>query len=493
MDLSNIPRTEQAQPIVFDRDLPPETLCAIAGVRPYTPDDIPFVGHRRKARERPCLRLRESETPGVPGRWYIEDRLDARAQRALGRSERVRESTGCGLLDRAGAAARFLAYVEDKRQRILACVRPQDIPLVAVFDAYREHLEFGAHNLTPATTRGYLMWLIPVVRLCGALMLGDVTPKMCKRYEKQRSQEIDRRYGTPIGLTEIGTLRQAVNHFQDGTPLNYNVRYYIPQRDTPPFQWLTRDEMARYLWACRGRIAVAITDADGNVVGHRWRVARDDDPSLTGPEGDRRVLRDREEIAKRRMEIRRVLLGIYSASRHRVLIEIEYDRACARAHLSFIENRLHRKARGARDTSKRRPTIPAVPKLSRFVLNWGRADAAPRPGRRRPTTILHRADGEPYKNGIGRKLLGRIAADACLDKPVNSHVFRHTTAMWLKIEGVAIMVASNFLGIDIETLTRHYGTWDELSMLQAIDALTGGRRQKEGLRKRRDAWEAWAA
>ncbi len=45
------------------------------------------------------------------------------------------------------------------------------------------------------------------------------------------------------------------------------------------------------------------------------------------------------------------------------------------------------------------------------------------------------------------------------------------------------MVASNFLGIDTETLTRHYGTWDELSMLQAIEALTGGQRQKAAVRR----------
>ncbi len=119
---------------------------------------------------------------------------------------------------------------------------------------------------------------------------------------------------------ELSTLRQAINHSQEGTPLNHHVRYYLPERDTPPFTWLTRDEVARYLWACRGRIAVEIKDPAGKVVGYRWRIARDDDSTLTGPEGDRCVLRDRDEIESRRMEARRVILGIYSASRHRLPI-----------------------------------------------------------------------------------------------------------------------------------------------------------------------------
>jgi len=97
--------------------------------------------------------------------------------------------------------------------------------------------------------------------------------------------------------------------------------------------------VVRYLWACRGRIAVEIKDGAGKVVGYRWKIARDDDPRLTGRKGDRRVLRDRGEIESRRMEARRVILGVYSAARHRVLIETGYAQDCAQAYV--VESALH--------------------------------------------------------------------------------------------------------------------------------------------------------
>ena len=478
-------------PIVFDRDLPPPVLAAIVGMRDYTLDSVPFFVKGETSTELPCLRLRESDSPGSLGYWTIEDRLDPRAMAALDRtSPRLREGTGFGQLQRRQAAKAFLAYVTDKRDRLLALVRPDEIPLVAVFENYRQHLESPARNRNQGTADSYLAKLVPVVEFWGALRIGDVTKKMGERFETWRRQQIDWRDGTLISYTEINlelsVLRQSINHFLDGTPMHINIRYYLPRRDTPAFKWLTRDEAARYLWACRGRIAVEIKDAVNKVVGHRWLIARDADPTLTGPEGDRRVLRSRREIAKRKMEARRFLLGVYTGSRHRVLIDTAYAGACAQAYMSHVEGAFHRRPQGPGGAShKRRPSIPVVPKLGRFMWNWAISDAVPQPGRQCPTTVVHQENGAPYVKGFNAGMIARVAADACMTKPLNSHTLRHTTALWLKIEGVSMMVAANFLGVTVENLVKHYDQWDELSMYEAIDALTAGTKQKEALKRQR--------
>lgn len=95
-------------------------------------------------------------------------------------------------------------------------------------------------------------------------------------------------------------------------------------------------------------------------------------------------------------------------------------------------------------------------------------------------------DGSPFcDGGPSAKLRKAILKDACIDKPINSHILRHTTAMWLKIEGVSIQVAANFLGCSTEVLEKHYVDWDMVSLFSAIDALTGGQKQKSGLKRMR--------
>ncbi len=491
----------QPKPIVFHPDLSDETMAKFTGVPTYTRDTIPFFGLADRVTQTPALKLRASDTPGAPGMWLIVDRLDEGQRIMLGEfTTRVRQSTGCREDDRDGAAAAFLAYVADKRARIAARLAPERLSLGAILLAYQEYLDSGAHTLAQAAVHAYQSQLVPVGEFFDRHPLGALTPLRLKDYEGwrrkqfvQRSRVKRRISKTEVGH-EIGTLRQAVNWFQWRTPLNVRIVWRLPKRDTPSVVWWTRAEMARYLWACRGRIAVVTRDENGVALAWRWRIARDDDPSLSGPEGDRRVLRPAAEIERRKAVARHALIGVYTSSRGRVLIDTAWKETAQAAYVSFLEGQVRRKPIGAADTNKRRPPVALGAKIDGLFLNWAVGDAFPNRWRTKLAShVLHLPDGRRCTEWHLSALRGRVLKDCGVDKPLNALIMRHTAAMWMKLEGVSAWIIGEFLGCGEDVVVQRYGARDDHSQFQAADALCQGRKQKAAARRLGQAMARGAA
>jgi hypothetical protein len=334
----------------------------------------------------------------------------------------------------------------------------------------------------------------------GSHPLGALTPLQMKGFETWRRKQTTRtsRRTNPVSKTEIGhelaAFRTAYYWFDEGTPLNLKIRWYLPKRDTPPVVWWKRDQFARYLWACSGRIAVVTRDEKGNELSFRWRVARDDDPSLTGPEGDRRVLRSAKVIERRKAAARHAIQGVYTSSRAKVLIETTWKEESQRAYVSFLEGQIRRKPIGARDTTKRRPPVALGAKVGRFTLNWAVDDAFPNAWRTRPAThVLHRPNGSACSEHFLAVLRNEVLKDCGVNKPFNSLVCRHTAAMWMKIEGVSAWIIGEFLGCGEDVVVKRYGARDDHSQFLAADALCQGRKQKAAARRLGQAFERGAA
>jgi hypothetical protein len=474
-------------------DLPVDVLVSLTGIAIPAFDAIRFYGADETVRGTPALKLRPSDGLGNLGKWTILDHLNARERQALGGAKRrVRQSTGCAEHDREGAGLAFIAYVQNKRSLLAARVAPDAIPVAAILMAYNSHLDHGDHTLSKSSVKAYQAAILPVMEYFGRAALGLVTSSRLKEYEdwrrmQQSPKHPDRRISTTEVGNEIATFRQAFNHFRDLTDLKYSVNWYIPARDTPDVIWWHRWEVARYLWACRGRIWIAITDENGVVIGGRWKIARDDDPTLVGPEGDRRVLRDAETIERRQAENRRVLTGINTASRHQVLVQTAWAEENGRPFVSFIENQVRRRPVGARQTNKRRPPVSLSDMMYRFLLNWAYRDSRPNAFRNRPaTTVLHTPDAAPCTESWLRKTRAGALKDSGIDKPLNSLILRHTAAMWLKVEGISPWLIAEFLGCGVDMVVERYGTFDEYTPTQTANALAHCRKQKLGARRVRE-------
>jgi integrase len=251
-------------------------------------------------------------------------------------------------------------------------------------------------------------------------------------------------------------------------------RASIPRLEKNAVAWLSRREVARLLWTCRGRV--------WNAQANRWKIRADDDPSLAGtPEGSLRVIDERFARGPGKAMGRLIRLGVYSGSRHFVLIGANFFDEETLAHFDLGSGVLHRRGTRVAETTKRSPEIMMPVKLVHWTENWSRE--AQETGIAR---VVHKSDGTPYAS-ISTYLWRRLCAAAGIDKRVTTHVLRHTCAMWLKLEGIPLDQAADYLGMTPKVLQQSYGKWDLRSTARPSAALNGcaGMKAAEAAMRRR--------
>ena len=256
-------------------------------------------------------------------------------------------------------------------------------------------------------------------------------------------------------------MRRAWNVYRKQRSINYAVRFYCPAPPKFQFVYLNRDQLSRYLWATRGRI--------WNSEKGRWRIARDDDPRLVGPEGARRVLRSPRAIAARRSMGRLILLGVYTGGRVGTLLATTYDDK-GRAHVDWDRGVLERRGRSEAETTKRRPSVLIMPKMLRNILNWARRD-----DEAGITHLIHKEDGTPYDRPFSCYRWRTLDEDAGCGVHVTAHTLRHTCAMLLKAGGVSLWASADFLGTTTKIMEDRYGDWDIETQREAVKALSSGK------------------
>ncbi len=450
--------------------LPEAYIDRILGTTRLGGGDVRFVRPGEAApKQGPYLHLRLPVGGRNGGTWYICDNTSPFERDVLGHDpRRHRRSTGFVEGEERQAADSLVLYAEIKRNALLGAVLPTQVSVATILRAYLHFLDGPGHNLSKSTVHSYKQYLVPLTMFFGGSRLGAIDAAKCGAYQAWRlSQDaapngyvprVPRKISPKTVACEVVLLKRTINVYKLTARLNLAMDIPIPRFSKPSVTWLVRGEAARYLWAMRGRI--------WNAEASRWRVTRDDDPSLTGPEGDLRVLRPRKVREHRRRIARIFLLGIYTGGRHTSLLQGTYAEA-DRASVDWVRGALDRRASHEQDNNKLRPSVLLAPKLARWIRNWARHDRA-----KGITHMIHRIDGEAYARRLASKHWRQIDADAGVGKHVTVHALRHTCAMWLKGEGVSIWAAANFLGCSIKVLENHYGTWDMHSQVEAVAALS---------------------
>ena len=459
-------------PITHRSPLSQGTLLRSLGIEQITRPDqvrIVFPGEAGPTYG-PFLRFRPAFGNG--GTYYIEDRLSVVEARVLGVAPyRYRATTGCKEHEQDRAIQVFLTYVEMKAQRQLGILTPVHIEWASAMLYFLEFLDEGGMGLTAATIKGYRTHLRSLAAFFGDQKIGEYDYKRSNDYiewrtaqpvQNRRNRDGSVRYvSRKMACEELSTLRRLWNVYEDHKQVNYHVSVHVPTVDKPDFEYLMRDALARYFWAIRGRI--------WNVEADRWRIARDDDPSLTGPDGDRRVLRSARALAARKSMGRLFILGVYTGGRVGSLLATSYGLR-NQAHVDWRKGVINRRGPVETETSKRRPAVIMIPKVLRFVENWARRDAE-----RGITHLIHKEDGSPYHRSFSPYRWRMLDVDAGLGMHVTAHTLRHTCAMMLKAGNVSLWTAADFLGTTTRVLEERYGTWDTETQRAAANALSSGK------------------
>lgn len=379
-------------------------------------------------------------------------------------------STGFGpdrLVEAEQSLAAYIASRPEpgqKGQRL----NPYALPIGTLICAYAEGPALAAPE--PASVKARLERLLEFL---GDETVGDIEPARCDDYVKWRTRQPVRSFKNPAlarrvdpqtARRELEELQIAISWYdRDVQALTQLPRFRFPEKNHVARDALERGQAARFLQAARGRRYIG----DG-----RWRPLS-------------------KSAASNRAHIRRqFIMGLYTGSRPSVLTELRWKVSDHHAYLDLEGGMLHRRGRRAPEPrNKRRPPAPIPTRLLGHLRRWKRIDDRTNVVRQLNgldpiETVVHHG-GEALSGPI-RTSYENIARDAQLTVSPTPHWLRHTCASWLIRSGMDIALVSEFLGVSIRILVKHYGHLrpdyvDELNA--AINQ--GSRQRREGVRSNR--------
>jgi len=287
--------------------------------------------------------------------------------------------TGCAESDRHGAETRLAAYLGQKH----VPQRGQN-PLIAdILLAYAsEHLPHTrAAKNTAYNVSSLSAWWTDK-------RLSDVTARNCRAFAAGRTPAAARR--------DLETLRAAIGYWhREYGPLSILPAVVMPPKSEPREDWLTRDKVAKLLWAAR-----------------------------------------RVEHLKRF-----IILGYHTGRRAGAILSLQWD------WIDFAHRRMRMRGYGkAESKTKRSPPKRLRMSTLRFLQRWHKMDG------NRGKFVVH-------YNGKKVTKLRRSWDRACREAGITAtpHTLRHSRATWLMQEGIDPWQASGDLGMSLETLQRVYG------------------------------------
>jgi hypothetical protein len=189
--------------------------------------------------------------------------------------------------------------------------------------------------------------------------LADINGPLCREYaEAQNTDTMARR--------DLEELRAAINHHRREGLHDRLISVVAPPRRPSRERWLTRSEAARLIWAA-----------------WRFREVRDGRPTSKRP---------RRHIAHF------ILVALYTGSRASVVSQAALQPEPGRPYVDLDHGMLYRRPAGAKESNKRRPTIPLPEALIAHLRRWKRAGHRYR-GMGRPPGPEDRHNLSPYRQG----------------------------------------------------------------------------------------------
>ena len=382
------------------------------------------------------------------------------------------ESTFLQRTQRAEAAARLHYYILRKTGFEAGLVNPRKMPVIDAIDNFRRARRPGPD--TP--NRRDLAWKTELTRLAtltaffGDDTFEDLTSDRIKSFTEWRCSLPDARYRPDVtgarttgGVTsssDLSILRQAIDLLAEEKDMSWKPRIHVPRKNNARKRHLKRAELARMLWAVRGRIWDRVKGG--------WKTETVIDE--TGRSVERRVIRPEETRQKRRILARFIALGYYTGTRHSATLALRWIGSSDQGCIDVEGRIIHRRGFGT-DPSEGKPQHSSAisPKICGMMRRWRNDDMD-----RGIEHVIHQPDGSSYQWRV-RFGWDAMVADAGLGKDVLAHVLRHTAATHLRVMGVGVMAMADLLGMNPQTAMTHYAHWTIEGQDQAADALAYGK------------------
>jgi integrase len=343
-------------------------------------------------------------------------------------------STGCGPDARRAAERKLAEYIAAKHNPTPERVRrASEVPLADVLSVYLD--EIVPRQARPAKVAARIGRLLD---WWGDKRLSDVSPVTCRRYAARGKRGGSRR--------DLEDLRAAINHHAKRGLHTGFVEVELPKKGAPRAAWLTRDEVARLLWACyrHGRtVRLPKGRERGKVVESQWH--------------------DLRHIA------RFILMALYTGSRSGAIFSASVFAGSNRSFIDLDSGLFYRLAEGANETNKRQPPVKLPRRLLAHLRRW------------RDRGIIAQYvvewEGRPVRSvKVGWK---RALTLAGLEgRGIAPHTLRHTAATWLMQNGVDRWEAAGFLGMSEQMVERVYGHHHPDFMTNAADRITRKREKQ---------------
>jgi integrase len=314
------------------------------------------------------------------------------------RDGQVYRRTGCAERETEAAERALKDYIDGKHQPDTGNGRASEILIADVLSLYLDHrlpIDHRPKDFSAAIGRLNSFW--------GKKTVSDIKGETCRAFVNQR--------GTASGARrDLEDLRSAINHYAAEYGLDVVPRFTLPPKSKARIRWITRQEAAALLRACRH-------DTAGRISHQRRHLARF------------------------------ILIGLYTGTRHKAILGLQWMPNTLGGWVDLEAGIMHRRGDGQAETKKRQPPVRIPPRLLAHMKRWRRNDKGIR-------HVVHYA-GEPIKRLERSFRFTRV--DAGLDAGVTPHTLRHTAATWRMQRGIDIWETAGFLGMTVETLEKHYG------------------------------------
>ena len=248
--------------------------------------------------------------------------------------------------------------------------------------------------------------LLPIL---GDLPVGSINSSVCRRYAESR----DKAAGTV--RKELGVLQAAINFAYSEGYLTATRKVRLPEKSAPRDRWLTRDEVARLLWA-----------------------------AYRSPKG--------KHLA------RFILTAIYTGTRSSAVLGLRFMPNAVGGWVDTERGVLYRRGTGEAETKKRTPPVPIPRSLLAHMRRWERNGAryVVEVGGQRAASV----------KTAWKRALAEAGIDHC-----TRHDLRHTAITWAMQHGADRWHATGFFGLSLDMLERVYGHHHPDYMRSAVEAM----------------------
>jgi len=370
--------------------------------------------------------------PSKGARLYVK-RQKGRASVYVIRDGTKEVSTGCALgdVERAQQVLRdYLAaqYRPDTGEKHLANIGVADVLMLYFKDLpadspSRETIRYNIKALSA-------YW--------GDKSLADVKGSTCRSYIFSRTATSTsvkdtgsfRSVKMATARHELKSLQAAINHWHRESPLEAVPKVSLPKVQSRRERWLTRNEVAALLKACR-------------------RLSREGRKAAKGAT----QFTDYSHVA------RFILIGIGTGTRHDAVLKLRWSPSDYGGHVDLQRGIIFRRGAAERESTKRRPPVSLPRWLHNRMAHWHDLE------KEGVSHVIH-VNGHPIAKM--RRAWNTVRKAAGLGPDVTPHTLRHTCASWLlwgrEAKGLrpattplTIWETAEVLGADATTVSRVYG------------------------------------